>query len=100
MSSQTRRKFITQIVPVAAALASSTGCRRLRSDHSQINPVAINNLRAKLKGRLILPADPSYETARKVFYWNPATQRAPAVIIQCAHEEDALRAVEFARNHD
>jgi hypothetical protein len=57
-------------------------------------------LRARLKGRLILPTDPSYESARRVFYWNPATERRPRAIVQCAHEEDALRAVEFARHHE
>ncbi len=56
-------------------------------------------MRAKLKGRLIVPTDPSYESARRVFYWNAITQRTPRVIVQCAHEEDALRAVEFARRH-
>ena len=62
-------------------------------------PDAIDRLRAKLKGRLIVPPDPSYESARRVFYWNSGTERRPRVIVQCATEQDALRAVEFARRH-
>lgn len=54
-------------------------------------------LRATLKGRLIVPGESSYESARRVFYWNPKTERSPVAIVQCGHEDDVLRAVEFAR---
>ena len=54
-------------------------------------------LRATLKGRLIVPGESSYESARRVFYWNPTTERSPVAIVQCGHEDDVLRAVEFAR---
>ena len=57
-------------------------------------------LRTKLKGRLILPGDSAYEGARRVFYWNPRTERIPAAIVRCGHEEDVVRAVEFARHHE
>lgn len=98
MSCYTRRNFIKQAVAATGTLGFATGCRRFqlldgpsRSD--------IDRLRAKLEGRLIVPTDPSYENARRVFYWNPTTERRPLVIVQCASEEDALRAVEFARRH-
>jgi len=100
MSSHTRRNFIKRIVRVTAMLGFATGCRRLQvTDTDEFNRGTIDKLRAKLKGRLILPTDSSYESARKVFYWNAGTERRPAVIVRCAHEEDALRAVEFARSH-
>jgi FAD/FMN-containing dehydrogenase len=75
------------------------GCQRIRQ-REELTPGAIDKLRTKLKGRLILPDAPSYESARRVFYWNPATERRPQVIVQCAHGEDVLRAVEFARRHE
>ena len=84
-------------------LGLASGCRSHRggiTDRNDLSRDATDRLRAKLKGRLILPTDPSYETARRVFYWNPATERRPQVIVQCASEEDALRAVEFARRHE
>lgn len=43
--------------------------------------------------------DAAYETAKRVFYWNPRTERKPVAVVQCGNEEDAVRAVEFAREH-
>ncbi|MEW6302024.1 MAG: FAD-binding oxidoreductase [Verrucomicrobiota bacterium] len=101
MSWYTRRNFIKRTVAATGTVALAAGCRRLPVTHADaVNPDAIERLRARLKGRLIVPADPSYESARRVFYWNAATERRPRVIVQCAHEEDALRAVEFARRHE
>jgi hypothetical protein len=96
----TRRKFLKQTLVTTATLRFATGCRHSPvTDRNNLDPTAIDHLRGKLKGRLVLPADPSYETARRVFYWNPATQRSPRLIVQCADEDDALRAVDFARRH-
>src|SRR5437867_9473347 len=98
MSRYTRRNFIKRTVAATGTLGFATGCRRLQvTDRNDLSRGAIDRLRAKLKGRLILPTDPSYESARRVFYWNTATERRPLVIVQCAGEGDALRAVEFAR---
>ena len=101
MNLYTRRSFIKQTVTASGTLGFATGCRRLQgTDRNNLSRGAIDRLRAKLKGRLILPTDPSYESARRVFYWNAGTERRPRIIVQCAHEEDALRAVEFARRHE
>ncbi|HUR45517.1 MAG TPA: FAD-binding oxidoreductase [Candidatus Saccharimonadales bacterium] len=101
MNLYTRRSFIKQTAAASGTLGFAAGCRRLRViEKSDLSPGAIDQLRAKLKGRLVLPTDPSYESARRVFYWNAATERRPRLIVQCAHEEDALRTVEFARRHD
>lgn len=96
----TRRKFIQGAIAATGTLGFALGCRHPQASESiDVSCDAIERLRAKLKGRLILPADPSYESARRVFYWNPVTVRRPRVIVQCASEEDAIRAVEFARRH-
>ena len=100
MSSHTRRNFIKRIVPVTAMIGSVAGCRRLNvTDRDEFSRGAIDKLRGALKGHLILPTDSSYESARRVFYWNAATERRPRIIVQCVSEEDALRAVEFARSN-
>lgn len=81
-------------------MAGAMGClssRHLRAVEAELSPAATTRLRAKLKGRLVLPGDATYENARRVFYWNPRTERAPLAVVQCGHEEDAVRAVEFAR---
>ena len=97
----TRREFIKGTAAATGTLGFAVGCRRLHvTDRSDPSPEAIERFRAKLKGRLIVPADPSYENVRRVFYWNAQTERRPRVIVQCAREEDAWRAVEFARRYE
>src|SRR5687767_9890756 len=100
MIGYTRRKFINRAVAATGTLALAAGCRRLRtSSGNDLSRNAVDRLRAKVKGRLIVPGDASYESGRRVFYWNAATERRPLVIVQCASDEDVLRAVEFARRH-
>lgn len=90
MNPQTRRHFLA----ATSAFAFAVGCQRFRG---QFDPATLDRIAPKLKGRLILPNDPAYETARRVFYWNSATERSPRAIVQCASEDDVARAVEFAR---
>ena len=100
MNRSTRRQFIEQTVALTGGIGYVATCGGLRAeDHPEVRPDAFEQLRAKLKGRLILPNDSVYEAAHRVFYWNPRTKRRPQVIVQCGHEEDARHAVEFARHH-
>jgi hypothetical protein len=100
MIGSTRRSFIKRTVAAAGTVGLAAGCQHLQiTDSNDLSLGAIERLRAQLKGRLIVPNDPTYESARRVFYWNTATERRPLVIVQCASEEDARRAVEFARRH-
>ena len=57
----------------------------------------IKDLRAGLKGPLLLARDAGYDSARRL--WNPAFDRHPALIARCAGAEDVARAVSFARAH-
>ena len=59
-----------------------------------VNP-STSKLRASLHGQLILPGDPDYERARRI--WNGAIDRRPAFIIRCVDASDVQRAVEFGR---
>ena len=94
MKPTTRRNFIKQTATLTGGLA---GCHLLRAADHEVAPELLRQLRARLKGKLIVPSDSDYESARRVFYWNPRTERKPVAVVQCGHEEDALRAVEFAR---
>ncbi len=98
MSSSNRRQFIQR----AASFAGGMGCAKAGLQSASANCVDVSpddyaKLRAKIRGRLVLPGDDSYETAKRVFYWNPKLASRPAVVVQCGHEEDAIRAVDFAR---
>jgi FAD/FMN-containing dehydrogenase len=100
MRRYTRRNFIKRTAAAVGGLGLAAGCSRLEAaDGNELGREAIERLRAKLKGILIVPSDPSYESARKVFYWNAETERKPRLIVRCAAEDDARWAVEFARRH-
>jgi hypothetical protein len=55
-------------------------------------------LRTSFRGRLILPSDPQFDEARRV--WNGTIDRRPALIAQCSGAADVITAVKFAAHHD
>jgi FAD/FMN-containing dehydrogenase len=57
-----------------------------------------DQLRASLHGEVILPGDPSYDEARKI--WNGDIDRRPAVVVRCADTADVKAAIAFARAND
>ena len=60
-------------------------------------PNSIHDLRAGLRGRMIAPDDPDYESARLVV--NAAVDRRPALIIRPVDSADVSLAVSAARAH-
>ncbi len=98
---RTRRQFIKQAVISGTTLAlTAVPLRFGRAATTQLDPAAMRKFRASLRGRLILPADPVYDTARRVMTWNPMTAKRPAMIAQCARGADVARCLEFAHRHD
>jgi FAD/FMN-containing dehydrogenase len=57
----------------------------------------IQALQASLRGTLIQPTDPTYDSARAVY--NAMIDRKPALIARCADTADVIAAVTFARTH-
>src|SRR5215475_3788472 len=98
---QSRRQFIKGALATTGTLWLTTAFGQVgtRDDISQIDSDALKRFRAQLKGGLILPTDPGYDAARRVYFWNPDTERRPALVARCAHADDVRYAVEFARRH-
>lgn len=98
----TRREFLRDVAVGSAAAGAGWICGEsvFADERPVVDPDALMRLRSRLKGPLVLPGDAAYEQAKRVFYWNPQTQRQPAAIVQCQHEDDVIRAVEFARQHE
>lgn len=63
-----------------------------------ITASALDNLRSRFQGELIVPGDQQYDTTRTVF--NAAIDRRPALIARCAGPRDVIQAIEFAREEN
>ncbi len=59
---------------------------------------AVRAFQDTLRGQLIRPGDPDYETARKVH--NGMIDKRPALIARCVDVADVVASVNFAREHD
>jgi hypothetical protein len=95
---QSRRQFIKRMFATTGTLGLTTPLQSAQNPRQKpIDSDVLTKFRAQLKGGLILPTDPGYEAARRVFFWNPDTERRPALVARCAHADDVLHAIEFAR---
>lgn len=95
-----RRRVLARVLAIGAALGGPRRRRPLAAAAPRIDPEALERLRGRLRGHLVVPDDDAYESARRVFYWNPRTERSPVAVVRCGHDDDVARAVEFARRHD
>jgi FAD/FMN-containing dehydrogenase len=57
----------------------------------------IDGLRSRLRGELLDPTHPAYDSVRTV--WNGMIDRRPALIVRCRNSADVATAVVFARVH-
>jgi FAD/FMN-containing dehydrogenase len=62
-----------------------------------LDETVVGTLDGAFAGTLIGPSDRDYESARRV--WNGMVDRRPALIARCAHRDDVVAAVRFAREH-
>jgi FAD/FMN-containing dehydrogenase len=61
-----------------------------------IGDASVAELAAELRGEVIRPGDPEYDSARAL--WNAMHDRRPQVIVRCAGAADVIAAVRFARS--
>jgi len=97
----TRRAFVKKSAVAGAVLGASAGRVFLvasRALAASVDPAASGKFGASLKGRLVLPGDSEYESARTL--WNTRHDKHPAMIARCAATDDVVRCVEFARKND
>ena len=57
-----------------------------------------DDLRASLRGPVVLAGDAEYEEVRKI--WNASIDKRPAAFARCTGYEDVVAALKFAREHD
>ncbi len=106
-----RRSFVHSTLTAAGALlvpapslwAQSAATANLSAISRQGKAVSLTasdlkDLRASLKGKLVLRHDREYDAARQ--YWDSAFDRHPGLIVMAASADDVIKAVQFARAHD
>jgi Serine dehydrogenase proteinase len=73
---------------------------RPSSDRDQMIDIGgdVSRLRSSVGGRVMLPGQDGYDSARAL--WNAIVDRRPAVVVQCINSADVATAIDFARNHD
>lgn len=69
-----------------------------RSTGPVLGSATVQEFRANLHGRFVLPTDHDYDDVRKVF--NAMIDRRPALIAQCIDTDDVVEAIRFARSLD
>ena len=70
----------------------------LDGSRTTLNDGDLADLRGRLRGQLVVSADPQYENARRV--WNGNVDRRPALVARCAGAADVQQAVSFARSRN
>jgi FAD/FMN-containing dehydrogenase len=97
---KTRRDFIKQSVISTALLPFLISCGRSSKSFSAVlDKDAINKFRKHFGGQIILPNDAQYEIKRQAGYINPGLDRHPSLIAVCKDEQDVLKSLEFAQQH-
>ena len=58
---------------------------------------ALNGLRMRLRGPVLVPGDAGYEESRSL--WNAMIDRKPALVVRCLGTADVIACVQLAREH-
>lgn len=80
--------------PMPGEIAAVTG----RGTAAALSGSDLQALKSSLRGALLLPGEPGYETARHVL--NASIDRRPALVVQPTGAADVRTAVDFARAHE
>lgn len=68
----------------------------MRQDLSpELVQLRLDNLRSRVRGRVILPGDSDYDEARRA--WNLTVEQRPEVIVVAENTTDIVEAVRYAR---
>jgi FAD/FMN-containing dehydrogenase len=98
--SNSRRAFIKQAALAGGMLALMNSCGPFKKLLKlPVGSDALKIFRTSFHGHVTLPGDAAYEKLRRVLFWNPETDKRPAMIAQCKDEEDIIRCVDFAHQH-
>jgi len=70
----------------------------MKKSAKDLNSKVLSTLKAQLKGKLILPADTTYNDTRKVY--NGMIDKHPGLFVMCENAQDVIAAVNFGRENN
>jgi FAD/FMN-containing dehydrogenase len=76
----------------------STAHNQTTTAEKHLDRAALDGFASRIHGSVILPDDPDYDDARRLY--NAAIDKRPAVIVRCADVADVISSVNFSRTHD
>lgn len=82
----------------SAEIAGEVAAVRSGGTATALSASDLQQLKASLRGALLLPGEPGYDTARRVR--NLSIDRHPALVVQPTGAADVSTAIDFARSHD
>src|SRR5215211_5199749 len=96
-----RSRWISSGAPATAPSAIPPGtwfASPRRSHMMSTGRVDVGRLRRHVDGKVLLPSDDGYDSARAM--WNAMVDRRPAVVVRCSSSADVAAAIEFSRIND
>ena len=72
--------------------------RNIKNDMIELHRKAVDNLKGRLRGTVLLPGAPGYNEARSL--WNGMVDRRPALIARCTNATDVIAALSFGREQN
>lgn len=100
-----RRAFLTRSALAAAAFSvthknllaapAHTAAENLKTI-AELDPVEVRRFTGILRGRSLMPDDPGYEAACRL--WTGRMPKRPGLVVRCADVEDIATTVKFARD--
>ena len=84
--------LISSLTTVSSSIVAKSGA----GEEVSIETAALEELKGALRGRLLLPGNEGYDTARRVL--NPSIDKHPALIVQPSGAADVSSAVQFAND--
>lgn len=71
--------------------------KSLSGEEVHLDESLVREFASNIHGEIVLPDNPAYEDARRV--WNKLIDRRPAVIVRCSRADDVVACVRLAREH-
>ena len=98
LESRQRRRFLQSALGLAATANIFASGLAVADSIAPVDSAAIDGLKAKVHGAVLVPSDPGYDAGRAAF--ELSVEQRPAVVVMVESAQDVMAAVNFAREHN